>query len=138
MHHVGSPAPRVSRAAPPAPAVVDGGWDGPHRVLRNSTLRAWEQQGRPAPGERPGEGDVVARAAGRSGSREYRRYDMTSPSADRTGDVEAMALYAGQSVGLVRDARPAGAVVAALVEEAEAALQRVDAHRGRPSTPSGG
>jgi NAD(P)H-dependent flavin oxidoreductase YrpB (nitropropane dioxygenase family) len=35
-----------------------------------------------------------------------------------------MALYAGQSVGLVRDVRPAAEIVNALAEEATAALAR--------------
>lgn len=105
--------------------VFDGGWDGSHRVLRNSTLRAWEEQGRPPAGRRPGEQDVVARAPGR----EVLRYDMASPGADVTGEVEAMALYAGQSVELVRDSRPAGDVVATLVREAEAVLERTSALR---------
>ena len=32
----------------------------PHRVLRNKTVDAWEAAGRPLPGKRPGEGEVVA------------------------------------------------------------------------------
>src|SRR3954449_1345830 len=37
------------------------GWpDSSHRALRNSTSRAWEAAGRPLPGQRPGEGDVIA------------------------------------------------------------------------------
>jgi NAD(P)H-dependent flavin oxidoreductase YrpB (nitropropane dioxygenase family) len=117
--------------------VFDGGWDGPHRVLRNSTLRAWEEHGRPPSGERPGEGDVVARVAGSGGSTDVHRYDMTSPSAGTTGAVEAMALYAGQSVELVRDSKPASEIMATLVQEAEAALQRAGSCRV-PSTPFSG
>src|SRR5262245_61729431 len=38
------------------------GWsDAPHRVLRNATVRRWEEAGSPAPGNRPGEGAIVAR-----------------------------------------------------------------------------
>ena len=40
-----------------------------------------------------------------------------------TGDVEATALHAGQSVGLVREVLPGAEIVARLVEEAEAALR---------------
>ncbi|HEX9870395.1 MAG TPA: nitronate monooxygenase, partial [Candidatus Tectomicrobia bacterium] len=32
------------------------GWEAPHRVLRNQVVAAWEAAGRPAPGQRPGEG----------------------------------------------------------------------------------
>jgi NAD(P)H-dependent flavin oxidoreductase YrpB (nitropropane dioxygenase family) len=100
----------------------DGGWpDAPHRVLRNATLSAWERSGRPARPGRPGEGEVVARDA--SGT-EYRRYDDMMPLRNVTGDVGEMALYAGQSVGLVRDVRPAAEIVTALAEEATAALAR--------------
>jgi NAD(P)H-dependent flavin oxidoreductase YrpB (nitropropane dioxygenase family) len=104
----------------------DGGWDGQHRVLRNSTLQAWEAHGRPPSGRRPGEHDVVGH--GPRGE-ELLRYDMTSPGVGTTGAVEAMALYAGQSVELVTDRRPAADIVAAVVQEAEAALDRAAAWR---------
>ena len=40
--------------------VFDIGWPAaPHRVLRNSTYRAWEAAGSPPPGSRPGEGEVI-------------------------------------------------------------------------------
>jgi NAD(P)H-dependent flavin oxidoreductase YrpB (nitropropane dioxygenase family) len=40
--------------------LYDVGWpDAPHRVLRNSTIDAWERAGRPASGVRPGEGEVI-------------------------------------------------------------------------------
>src|SRR5436305_880964 len=44
------------------------GWpDAPHRAIRNSTAEVWEAAGEPAPGSRPGEGDVcVADPAGES------------------------------------------------------------------------
>src|SRR5215211_1939709 len=52
--------------------VFDGGWPGsPHRVLRNSTVEAWERAGRPAGPARPGEGDVVATAADGSALHRY-------------------------------------------------------------------
>lgn len=97
----------------------DGGWpDAPHRVLRNATLTRWEEAGRPA-AHRPGEGDVVATdGAGNA----YRRYDDMMPMRGVEGDVAEMALYAGQSVGLVRDVRPAGEIVRALAAEAEQVL----------------
>src|ERR1700679_2413417 len=40
------------------------GWpDASHRAIHNSTAAMWEEAGRPAPGERPGEGDVLAHFA---------------------------------------------------------------------------
>src|SRR5271163_3196343 len=37
------------------------GWpDAPHRALHNSTAETWDAAGRPPPGSRPGEGEVIA------------------------------------------------------------------------------
>jgi hypothetical protein len=46
------------------------------------------------------------------------------PTADTLGPVAARALYAGQSVGAVHTRQPAAAIVAELVDEAEAILSR--------------
>ncbi len=108
--------------------LFDIGWpDAPHRTLRNSTVRAWEAAGRPAPGARPGEGEIVYTL--RSTGEPVRRYDARSPVADAAGTPEAAALYAGQGCGLIREVRPAAEIVAALVAEAEAALARLAALR---------
>lgn len=89
-----------------------GGWpDAPHRVLRNATLAAWEAAGRPAAPHRPGEGDVVATAPNGSATM---RYHMAMPQAGTKGDVEEMALYAGQGVGLARACVPAADIVSEL------------------------
>jgi NAD(P)H-dependent flavin oxidoreductase YrpB (nitropropane dioxygenase family) len=101
-------------------SLYDIGWpNAPHRTLRNSTFKAWEAAGRPPSGRRPGEGETVATNA--DGSL-VPRYSTTSPKAGLTGDVEAMSLWAGQSVGLVDRVRPAGEIVRELAEEAAAAL----------------
>jgi nitronate monooxygenase len=108
--------------------LFDRGWpDAPHRTLRNSTVRAWEAAGRPAPGARPGEDEVIYTLA--STGEAVRRYDARSPVAEAQGNAEAAALYAGQGCGLVRDIRPAAEIVAALVAEAEAAITRLAALR---------
>ncbi len=89
------------------------GWpDAPHRAIRNSTAEVWEAAGRPAPGSRPGEGDVIAHfASGES----ILRYEPGAPLVGTTGDVEALSLWAGQSVGLARQSQPAAEIVAELV-----------------------
>ena len=88
--------------------LFDIGWpDAPHRVLRNATVDAWVAAGSPSPGERPGEGDVVAHLAGRR----VVRYSAAMPTRDASGDVAAMALYAGLGVdGVVRIEAAAGIV----------------------------
>jgi NAD(P)H-dependent flavin oxidoreductase YrpB (nitropropane dioxygenase family) len=107
--------------------VFDGGWpDSPHRALRNSTVEAWERAGRPAAPGRPGEGDVVARAP--DGACLY-RYGAEIPVRGATGDVEALAHYAGQSAGIVEDVQPAATIVDELVRGAAEALGSVDVQR---------
>jgi nitronate monooxygenase len=94
--------------------LFDGGWPGaPHRVLRNSTFRRWDEAGRPAAGSRPGEGEVVARHR----DAEIRRYAADEPRRQTTGDLEAMCLYAGQGVGLVTAIEPAAEVVSRIAAE---------------------
>ena len=80
--------------------------------------------GEPPPGQRPGEGEVIGRAVDGS---EIPRYHVGHPTtigfAD--GNAEAMALYAGQSVGLARERRPAAEIVRDLVAEAERTLASI-------------
>jgi nitronate monooxygenase len=88
--------------------VFDVGWEAaPHRVLRNRTVVEWERAGRPPSGSRPGEGQVIARR----GAREIVRYSSVLPIAGDEGDVEELALYCGQGVGLIDSVEPAAEVV---------------------------
>ena len=94
--------------------LFDGGWPGaPHRVLRNSTYLRWDEAGRPQPGARPGEGEVVAR----HGDLEIERYAADEPRRETTGELEAMCLYAGQGVGLVTAIEPAAEIVSRIAAE---------------------
>jgi nitronate monooxygenase len=89
-------------------AAFDVGWpDAPHRVLRNSTLRALEAAGSPPPGERPGEGEVIAWL----GETAIPRYSDTPPVAGVRGELEALALYAGTGVDAIREVLPAAEIV---------------------------
>lgn len=92
-------------------AFADGWPDAPHRALRNSTLDRWEAVGGPRSGARPGEGEVVAQhpALGR-----VLRYADVIPVVGHTGDIEAMAQYAGQGVELMTGNYPAATIVAEL------------------------
>lgn len=99
-------------AARPADTVLttlfDGGWpDAAHRVLRNSTFRRWQRAGRPPPGARPGEGQIVAEIDGV----EIPRYAADEPRRATAGDVEAMCLYAGRGIGRITAVAPAAEVV---------------------------
>jgi len=94
----------------------DGGWpDAPHRALRNATIARWEAAGSPPSPHRPGEGDVVAvDAAGRG----HLRYEDAIPLTGMGGALTEMAMYAGQSVALVHDTRPAADIIASITAEA--------------------
>ena len=94
------------------PNLYEVGWpDSPHRALGNSTARAWESAGRPPLARRPGYGDVIAHFA--SGE-EIVRYEPAPPMAGTTGDIEALSMWAGQSVALVKQQQPAAEIVAEL------------------------
>jgi uncharacterized protein YjiS (DUF1127 family) len=92
--------------------LFDVGWpEAPLRTLRNSTVRLWDEAGRPPPPRRPREGEIVAR---RGDGSPIPRYHFGSPTRDVAGEVEAMALYAGEVVGLVHSVEPAEAIVSEL------------------------
>jgi NAD(P)H-dependent flavin oxidoreductase YrpB (nitropropane dioxygenase family) len=97
----------------------DGGWpNAPHRALHNRTMAAWQAAGEPRSPHRPGENDVVASDVNGS----YRRYEDRVPLAGMTGQVDDLAMYAGQSAGLVREVSPAADIVTRLIEEARTAM----------------
>lgn len=95
--------------------------NAPHPVLRNKTVDGWEAAGRPRSGERPGEDEIVAT----SPRSQVKRYASVTPAPDHEGDIEAMALWAGQGVGLVKRVQPAAEIVREIAEEAESALRRL-------------
>jgi NAD(P)H-dependent flavin oxidoreductase YrpB (nitropropane dioxygenase family) len=102
--------------------LFDIGWpDAPHRALRNSTIETWEAAGRPAKGKRPGEGETI-------GSSPLGvpvvRYQSYTPAANTQGDIDAMSMWAGQSVGLVSKVRPAGEIVREICIEAQTIIQK--------------
>lgn len=93
------------------------GWeDAPHRTLRNSTVEKWERAGCPAKGERPNEGEIVGYS---STGEAILRYSDTIPLPQMQGDAEALALYAGQTVGLINKLNTSSEIIAQLLEEIE-------------------
>lgn len=82
-----------------------GGWpDAPHRVLRSAVAAA-----------EAFDGDVVGHLVANGQRSPITRFAVSTPSRYVEGNVAAMALYAGEGVGDVREVRPAAAVVADLV-----------------------
>jgi nitronate monooxygenase len=92
--------------------LYDVGWpDSPHRAIHNSTAENWEAAGRPALGGRPGEGVIAHFASGE----EILRYSPAPPMVGTTGEIEALSLWAGQSVALAKQRQSAAEIVAELV-----------------------
>jgi enoyl-[acyl-carrier protein] reductase II len=95
----------------------------PMRVLRNRVVDEW--QDRPAPtGEQP----VIGHTNLGGQDVEMRRFSNLVPMRDlTTGDLDEMALLAGQGVGLVDSVKGAASVIADLTAQAEAVISRVAA-----------
>ena len=73
--------------------------------------RTWETAGRLAPGSRPGDGQVIAHFA----SGEPIVGCAPAAMVGTTGEIEALSLWAGQSVALAKRPQPAAEIVAELV-----------------------
>src|SRR5438874_11963106 len=96
--------------------------NAPHRTLRNQTVEAWEAAGRPPTGDRPGEGEVIATSRS---SGPIVRYQSYTPGVDAEGDIDAMSLWAGQSVGLVSKTQSAADIVREIAEQADSILRQL-------------
>ena len=91
------------------------GWpEAPHRALRSAIDAAEAFQG-----------EIVGKVVGLDETEvAVPRFGSRVPDRTATGEVAAMSLWAGQSVGAVRRVLPAREVVRELVEEAEQLLRR--------------
>jgi nitronate monooxygenase len=99
-----------------------GGWpNAPHRVLRTDFVTQWLSQESRGNENRP---DEPVMAQSKLGDEPFpiRRFMVFPPNRDTSGAVESMALYAGQSAGLVREEKPAARIVFELVEEAKSII----------------
>ena len=105
--------------------LYDVGWPrAPHRTLANATSRAWVAAGEPLSGARHGESEAIATSP--EGD-PIVRYQSSSPRAGTSGDIDALSLWAGQSVGLIRDVAPAATIVRRIAAEAVEAIERLHA-----------
>jgi nitronate monooxygenase len=87
--------------------------DAPHRVLRSCVEAASKFPG-----------DVTGTTILGGRSIPVPRHGVPNPTRETTGTVEAMALYAGESVGAVRQVQPAAEIVREICTEAERLLRR--------------
>lgn len=89
--------------------LYDVGWpDAPHRALSNSTSQAWVGGGRPASGQRSHENEKIGE---RPNGEPVVRYQSYTPLPGTTGDIEAMSLWSGQGVSMVREIMPAADII---------------------------
>src|SRR6185369_8719665 len=94
------------------------GWpNAPHRTLRTAFVQQWlghEARGQESRPDEPVVGQTVVGGQ----TMPVLRFMGFPPNCDASGDIESMDLLAGQSVGLVRDIKPASQIVRELAEEA--------------------
>jgi nitronate monooxygenase len=94
------------------------GWpNAPHRVLRTAFVEQWLGQEARGQESRPDE-PVVGQTVIGGQAMPVLRFMGFPPNSDASGDIDSMDLLAGQSVGLVREIKPAGQIVRELVDEA--------------------
>ncbi len=108
--------------------LFDVGWeDAEHRVLRNREYNEWEAAGGGAPGHRTGEGTTIGQIEMFGSVVDIPKYSVLPPILGYRGDLQQAALYAGESVRLIDDIKPAAQVVRDLVRETEAVLAELRA-----------
>jgi nitronate monooxygenase len=98
------------------------GWECSHRTLRNSTFERWDKAGRPEPGARPGESDVVAL---KPDGTPIERYTSATPHETFTGEIEALPMWAGQGVHAIKCVQSASDIFRELVKETQECLDRL-------------
>jgi NAD(P)H-dependent flavin oxidoreductase YrpB (nitropropane dioxygenase family) len=100
------------------------GWpNAPHRTLRTAFVDAW--LGREALAQEAGP-DAVAIGETRIASQAMPvpRFASLPPNREASGDVEAMSLLAGQSVGLVHEIKPVATIVREMVAGAHQIIEQ--------------
>jgi nitronate monooxygenase len=99
------------------------GWpQAPHRTLRTPFVNEWldrESETQDSRADEPVVGLTVIAGA----EMPIQRFASMPPNVHATGDVESMALLAGQSVGLVGEIRPAAAILRETVNGAERVIR---------------
>jgi NAD(P)H-dependent flavin oxidoreductase YrpB (nitropropane dioxygenase family) len=95
-----------------------GGWPhAPHRVLHTAFVREWlPQEARGSEGRL--DEPILGQSLLGTEALAIRRFMMFPPNTDTSGEIESMALYAGQSAGMLDSIEPAGEIVTRLVAQA--------------------
>lgn len=78
----------------------DREWFALHRVLKNKTFQMWQAAGCPSAGNKPGEEDIIAKG---DNNFTVKRYSIMPPVQWLTGNVNELAMYAGEGVERIND-----------------------------------
>lgn len=98
----------------------------PMRLLKVRVTEEFEGRLQDVPMERDNE-PVIGETVFMGQPHTKRRFDVILPTADTTGDFEEMAWLAGQSVGMIKDIKPAAQIVDEMMVGAFALLGRAAA-----------
>ncbi|XP_073225423.1 uncharacterized protein [Cicer arietinum] len=90
--------------------------DAPQRVLQTPFFKEWRSL---PTHESEANQPVIGHSTIHGVEKEIRRFAGTVPNISTTGDLESMVMYAGQSVGLIKEILPASEVIKRLVEGAQ-------------------
>jgi len=88
-------------------------------------VTASEGRARFGDGGRPKEGTIVGRMMTGGKLVDIPAYSAYVPEAGAAASMDDMALYAGQATALISSIKPAGEIVAEVVEQASALLARL-------------
>ncbi|EXC33398.1 putative nitronate monooxygenase [Morus notabilis] len=95
--------------------------NAPHRVLQTPFFNEWKSL---SAHENETNQPVIGQSTIHGKEKEIHRFAGTVPNVTTTGDIESMAMYAGEGVGLIKEILPAGEVVKRLVEGALVLIQQ--------------
>jgi NAD(P)H-dependent flavin oxidoreductase YrpB (nitropropane dioxygenase family) len=100
------------------------GWpNAPHRTLRTAFVEAWLGNEALTQESRPDETVIgETRVAGQT--MPVPRFASLPPNREASGDVEAMSLLAGQSVGMVHEIKPAATIVREMIAGAHQIIEQ--------------
>ncbi|KAJ4836373.1 hypothetical protein Tsubulata_024131 [Turnera subulata] len=99
--------------------------NAPQRALVTPFFNDWKSL---PPHENEVNQPVIGRSTINGQEKEIRRFAGPVPNVTATGDIESMAMYAGQGVGLIKEILPASQVVNKLVTEAQQLIQEKFSH----------
>jgi enoyl-[acyl-carrier protein] reductase II len=113
------------------------GWpNAPHRALKTPFVSEWIGHEHKTQDSNPEELVIGSSLIG-GAEIPIHRFVSMPPNRDANGEIESMALLAGQSVGLVHDIRPAAEIVRETVEGAADLIRRLSVNLSSSSGKAG-